>query len=377
MSVLARHVALRVLLSAGLVLLAVTAVLTLVDLIDEARAVRAGGYSFADALLTILLTTPQRVYETLPVSVFIGSLLGLGQLAADGEMTALRSAGYGVWATARVLLATGLLLAMATILIGEGLAPAGNAAALERRQAAGAEPAAAAGLWLRKHGRYLHLQPDADRGRLRGVMAYELDAAGALRSSLYAARAEYDGAGWILRGVRESVLHDDGTVSSRSRDAQPGGLLPAAGVLALMLRPAEDLSAADLGRYLDYFAGEQLDLRTHRFAWWQRFATPLSCVVVLLLTVPFTATQARGGGLGQRVFVGILSGIAIYVFNRMSAHFGLLAGLPPWLAAFLPLFALLGLGAVALGARQRLRLRPGGWLGAWAQRRYAHQAGAA
>ena len=377
MSVLARHVALRVLLSAGLVLLAVTAVLTLVDLIDEARAVRAGGYSFADALLTILLTTPQRVYETLPVSVFIGSLLGLGQLAADGEMTALRSAGYGVWATARVLLATGLLLATATILIGEGLAPAGNAAALERRQAAGAEPAAAAGLWLRKDGRYLHLRPDASRRQLRDVMAYELDGSGALRSSLYAARAEHDGAAWTLRGVRESVLHDDGTVSSRSRDAQPGGLLPAAGVLALMLRPAENLSAADLGRYLDYFAGEELDLRTHRFAWWQRFATPLSCVVVLLLTVPFTATQARGGGLGQRVFVGILSGIAIYVFNRMSAHFGLLAGLPPWLAAFLPLFALLGLGAVALGVRQRLRLRPGGWLGALAQFRRAHQAGAA
>ena len=376
MSVLARHVALRVLLSAGLVLLAVVAVLTLVDLIDEARAVRAGGYTFADALLTILLTTPQRVYETLPVSVFIGSLLGLGQLAADGEMTALRSAGYGLWAVARVLLALGLLLAAATILIGEGPAPAGNAAALERRQAAGAEPAAA-GLWLRKDGRYLHLRPDADRRRLRDVMAYELDDAGALRSSLYAARAEYDGAAWTLRGVRESVLHGDGTVTSRRRDAQPGGLLPEAGVLALMLRPADGMSAADLGRYLDYFAGEELDLRAHRFAWWQRFAAPLSCVVVLLLTVPFTVTQARGGGLGQRVFAGILSGIAIYVFNRMGAHLGLVAGLPPWLAAFLPLFALLGLGAAALGARQRLRLRPGGWLGSLARVRRAHQAGAA
>lgn len=376
MSVLARHVALRVLLSAGLVLLAVVAVLTLVDLIDEARAVRAGGYTFADALLTILLTTPQRVYETLPVSVFIGSLLGLGQLAADGEMTALRSAGYGLWAVARVLLAVGLLLAAATILIGEGPAPAGNAAALERRQAAGAEPAVA-GLWLRKDGRYLHLRPDADRRRLRDVMAYELDDAGALRSSLYAARAEYDGAAWTLRGVRESVLHGDGTVSSRRRDAQPGGLLPEAGVLALMLRPADGMSAADLGRYLDYFAGEELDLRAHRFAWWQRFAAPLSCVVVLLLTVPFTVTQARGGGLGQRVFAGILSGIAIYVFNRMGAHLGLVAGLPPWLAAFLPLFALLGLGAAALAARQRLRLRPGGWLGLLARVRRAHQAGAA
>ncbi len=377
MSVLARHVALRVLLSAGLVLLAVTAVLTLVDLIDEARAVRAGGYSFADALLTILLTTPQRAYETLPVSVFIGSLLGLGQLAADGEMTALRSAGYGVWAVARVLLATGLLLAAATILIGEGLAPAGNAAALERRQAAGAEPPAAEGLWLRKDGRYLHLRPGADRRRLRDVLAYELDDAGALRSSLHAERAEYDGAAWTLHGVRESVLHGDGTVTSRRRDAQPGGLLPEAELLALMLRPADGMSAADLGRYLDYFAGEELDLRAHRFAWWLRFAAPLSCVVVLLLTVPFAVTQARGGGLGQRVFAGILSGIAIYAFNRIGAHLGLAAGLPPWLAAFLPLFALLGLGAAALAARQRLRLRPGGWLGAWAELRRARQAGAA
>ena len=354
MSILTRHLIWRVLVGIGLVALAVVTILTLVDLIDEVRRVRPGGYSFADALWVIVLTTPQRVYEVLPVSVFIGSLLSLGQFAGDNEMTALRASGMGVWWLSGRLLAVGLILALATIFIGEKIAPAGVGSAWDIRHqpqedALGGE---VQGLWIRKGDHYFHVLRGSRRDRLSDVLAYRLDARGALAQSLHAENAQFIDGRWILRGVRESVIHPDGSVTREQYAQRTDVILPDVGVLDTMLMPADEMPITRLDRYLNYFDGEELDLRPYRFAWWQRLATPLACVVVLLLTISFAFTQSRGGGLGQRIFIGVVSGIGIYLFNRVGGHFGMLMELPPWLAAFLPLALLFLLGLVVLLAQQ-------------------------
>ena len=363
MSILTRYLVWRVLTSIGLVVLAIVAVLTLVDLIEEVRKVRPGGYSFSDALWVIVLTTPQRVYEVLPVSVFIGSLLGLGQLAANGEMTALRSSGIGAWWLSCRLLAMGLVLALVTIFIGEMVAPAGIDAALNTRRQAqkDASAAGAQGLWVRKADHYLHVLRGRHRDRLSEVLMYQLDANGALIHSLHAESAHFTEGRWVLQEVQESVIHPDGSVT-RERHAQRVSMtVPDADVLDTMLMPANEVPMGRLSRYLRYFSGQSLNLRPYQFAWWQRFATPLSCVVVLLLTISFAFTQSRSGGLGQRIFIGIISGIGIYLFNRIGGHLGMMADLPPWLAALLPLLLLFLLGCAILSGRQLNRLRPGGW----------------
>lgn len=354
MSILTRHLIWRVLVGIGLVALAVVTILTLVDLIDEARRVRPGGYTFADALWVIVLTMPQRIYEVLPVSVFIGSLLSLGQLVADNEMTALRASGMGVWWLSGRLLSVGLLLALATIFIGEKLAPVGAESAwnIRHQPQKGALGGEAQGLWIRKDDHYFHVLRGGRRDRLSDVLAYRLDARGALAHSLHAESAQFMDGRWVLRGVRESVIHPDGSVTREEHAEKVGVALPDVHVLDTMLMPADEMPITRLDRYLDYFEGEELDLRPYRFAWWQRFATPLACVVVLLLTVSFTFTQSRGGGLGQRIFIGVISGIGIYLFNRVGGHLGMLMDLPPWLAAFLPLALLFLLGCAVLLAQQ-------------------------
>ena len=349
MKLLTRYLVRRVLGGIGVTLLAVAAVLTLVDFIDEARRVRVGGYSFAEALWVIALTTPQRVYEVLPASVFIGSLLSLGQLVADNEMTAMRAAGLGIWRVARPLLLLGLLLALATIMIGEKLAPPGveEAWSLKRQYRA-----SGAGLWVRKDGNYIRVQRTRDPRRLSDILAYRMGADGVLQRSAHAQSAWFDGQRWVLRDVRESVIHPDGSMQTQRHAEHAESALPPADVLDLVMRPADEMSMASLSRYMDFFAGEQVELRPYRFAWWQRVVTPISCVAVLLLTVPFAFAQSRGGGLGQRIFIGVLSGIGIYLFNRLGAHLGLALGLPAWQAASLPLLLLLVLGAWVLSNRR-------------------------
>ena len=55
---------------------------TIINFVEELRDVGKESYTLSHAVLYMLLTTPRRMYELFPTVAVIGSLLGLGGLAA-------------------------------------------------------------------------------------------------------------------------------------------------------------------------------------------------------------------------------------------------------------------------------------------------------
>src|SRR5690606_9077792 len=95
------------------------AVLTGLDLVlamvDELRSVGQGSYDFIKALNYVAHTAPRRAYMMFPTAAVIGSLMGLGQLAASSELTALRALGISrqrlsLSVALPLLLLTGLMM---------------------------------------------------------------------------------------------------------------------------------------------------------------------------------------------------------------------------------------------------------------------------
>ena len=86
---IARTVILTVLATWG-VLLGLDVVLAFAD---EFGDVGKGGYTINHAIAATCLTIPWRAYNLFPTAAVIGALLGLGQLAASSELTALRALG--------------------------------------------------------------------------------------------------------------------------------------------------------------------------------------------------------------------------------------------------------------------------------------------
>ena len=77
-------------LMAWLVLLGLDLVLSLSG---EFKHIGTGSYTFGHALAWAAFTAPRRAYTLFPMAAVIGSLMGLGQLAATSELTALRALG--------------------------------------------------------------------------------------------------------------------------------------------------------------------------------------------------------------------------------------------------------------------------------------------
>ena len=63
----------------------------------------------------------------------------------------------------------------------------------------------------------------------------------------------------------------------------------------------------------------------------------------LLFAMPFAFGTLRSGGLGKRIFIGMLLAIGWYFLQKAMVSFGTVYGVPPGVANVLPAILLAGL----------------------------------
>ena len=97
MNLLERYLWKNILFSVLVTWLSLSLLFGLFDFLAELGETKAGTrYGVLQALLYVVYTLPRTLYVNFPYAVLIGSLMGLGNLAANSEITAMRAAGYSM-----------------------------------------------------------------------------------------------------------------------------------------------------------------------------------------------------------------------------------------------------------------------------------------
>ena len=110
----------------------------------------------------------------------------------------------------------------------------------------------------------------------------------------------------------------------------------------------EQLSIAELADLVEHQKANKLNTEKFELAYWKRFSAPFAALVMLFLAMPFLFGSQRGGGAGQRVFIGIIAGIAFFLINKVLNQVGSVYGFPPFLSAFMPALFFLGVSIFGL-----------------------------
>ncbi|MGB5260374.1 MAG: LPS export ABC transporter permease LptG [Gammaproteobacteria bacterium] len=320
------------------------------SVIEEIDNVGRGSYSLSIMLQSVLLTTPQSLYELFPLATLLGSLMGLGAMANHSELMAMRACGLSVWRIVRSVLQTGLLILIVAVFIGEVIAPVAELYGQNLRASAterGVSFLGRRGLWVRDDNLYINAGKVLARERLADLTVYEFDDAHELRVATRAAQAEFRDEQWFLSDVQQSIFDGQGiTVSHAESVVWPSLLTP--DLLGIVQVKPKNMSVVDIGQLVNYLDENGLDTAEYRYAFWGRFMTPLSALVMLFISVPFVFGSLRSVGAGQRIFFGMLIGFSFYIFTQLTAQMGLVYGLHPLLAMLLPvsLFMIYGVRAM-------------------------------
>ena len=303
-------------------------------------------YGNLQAFIYILLGAPKRLYDYFPTATLIGSLLGLGNLAANSELTAMRAAGISIRQIIAMTLKLGLVMVIVVFVLGEWVAPRTEQIATsfkvqmrEKQLAIGEQ-----GVWLKDGDRIINVGKLWSEQRLANIAIYQIDPqAGRVASILHAATAERSTQGWVLHDVIKQTLHDSGITPEHYTELREVQLLPDQ-VLTIAATKPNQLAATELADFIQHQRTNDLSSERFEQAFWQHFTTPLSTLVMLILAAPFAFTFQRNAGAGQRIFIGILLGIVFFLLNRILGNVGIVYGIPPLLSAILPLILFLGGG---------------------------------
>ncbi len=354
MNILDRYI-FRTVASATLVALLVLLLLEFfLTLLVELEDVGKGDYDFAAVVRYLLLIQPRRLYELFPMALLVGGLLGMGALAGGSELIVMRAAGLSLTRLTRSALQAGLLLSLAVLAVGEFAAPPLEQAAREQRAIAKSQDMAirgGRGFWARDGDHFIHVRAVLPGIRLVDVHMFKVNPDARLETVTAAQGARYVEGRWLLEGISRSVLNGDAVRTERLTSlAVDSAISPQ--ILDVLAADPSELSIRDLLVYVDYLERNGLDAQGYRLALWRKLLAPFTYLAMLVIAMPFVFGPQRSVGVGQRLLVGLLLGLAFFLVNYLLGNVVLLYGYPPLVGASLPTLLFLGVGFLAL---RRLR----------------------
>ena len=340
--------------------LAFLALFSFIDLVDELRWVNSAdpdGYQVRHAMAFVATLSVSTLYELLPITVLIGAVFVMARLAQNSEFTVLRTSGLGPWRAMAIMLRLGLVFAVATFVIGDFLAPAADRVGqLLRARYVREITVGHTGAWLREKQAYHSyavnvgvLQPN---GTMRRVRIIEFDNAGRIVSTSDASSGQFGADdSWILHKVTRTEFASEATAGVLApRQELPEYRWPTSltseMVSVALLRP-ERMPTIDLFQFMRHLESNGQSSQRYAIEFWRKVFYPLSCLVMVVLALPFAYLHFRTRGISSYVFVGVMTGISFILLNNLFGHFGNLRNWWPWLTAAAPglIYTLMSLSA--------------------------------
>lgn len=318
------------------------------DLVDELPAIgRDGpqGYQLTHALMYVALLVPSHLYELLPIAVLIGCVFVMARLAQSSEYTILRTSGLGPWLALKTLLKLGLVFTALTFVIGDYMAPpADRAAQLLKARFKGEITIGQTGAWLKERrgssSASVNVRAILPDGSMSGVRIFEFSPDGYFLAQLEADKAQFRPGEWILQDARRAefgTTDADRVSVTRSTVAEyrwPTELTSDM-VSAAVLNPSR-MRLVDLFIYMRHLEANKQTAQRYQIEFWRKVFYPLSCLVMVVLALPFAYLHFRSGGIAGYVFGGVMAGISFFLLNNVFSFVGNLQNWHPWLTAAAP-----------------------------------------
>ncbi|MDB5891402.1 MAG: lptG [Polaromonas sp.] len=363
----------EVLVSIALVALGFLALFMFFDLVDELQYLgKSSGlagatdtYQIKHALLYVTLLVPNHLYELLPISVLIGTIFVMSRLAQSSEYTILRTSGLDPWRALSLLLVLGGFFVVLSFAVGEYLAPASERTAqLLKGRYQSRITVGQTGAWLKEKQRYntyvANIKVLSSRSEMQGVRIFEFDNTGSMVSITQAPSATFgNDNSWILQRASRSEFPPatgQGKTPAPNTSAQvtrgdfetfrwPTDITEEMVSVAL-LRP-DRMGTLDLFNYIQHLEANDQSAQRYEIEFWKKVFYPLSCLVMVILALPFAYLHFRSGGITAYVFAGVMIGISFFLLNNVFGYIGNLKNWQPWLAAAAPgmLYMAISLGA--------------------------------
>ena len=357
MRLLDRYLLRELLIPLGYCLCGFLILLIFADLFSDLAEFQRKKLLVSDIVEYYLVSTPELLVQVVPIALLLALLYALTNHSRHHEITAIRAAGISLWRLCLPYTVVGVALSLLLFGLNELWVPQSTETAerIKERRLPRTDPGAdqailpASGLANLREGRtWLAGDYNQKTSEMRNPQVIWTQPDGSQRL-LFAARAIRAKGIWTFFDVSECTASGEtgamlvpslrtNVLAMPEFKETPEQILSEINIskgLSLRVRKAE-IPIAQILNYLRWHPQPPDAIKPRLYTELHgRLATPWTCLVVVLIAIPFGVASGR-----RNIFVGVAGGIFIcltyVVLQRFSLALGMGDKIAPWLAAWLP-----------------------------------------
>lgn len=343
MTTLFRYIVNRTLFAVIALFAGLSALVMLVDLLENLSFASKVGKDFAFAAQATILRTPALTQALAPFVFLFASIWMFNDLNRRSELAVMRSAGLSIWsliAPAAFLAAvTGFLLIVLIDPLSSRMLAYSEQMKLESRgQSSSLVRVFGDGIWLRQRDASEILlinaaSVDVAKGALQNVTIWRLLPSGLFIERIDAPVAVLTGRTIELRDARMKAAGDN--ISTRTPTYSVPTNLTLQDFRANVPAP-ESMSIWDLPRFILLAEAAGLSTVRYNIRFHDLCSTPLKLMAMVLIAAMFSIGPVRSGGVLRLVLGAIGAGFFLYVLSELSTALGESGVAPEALAAWSP-----------------------------------------
>lgn len=326
-----------------------------IDFFEKVRRFLKFDANMIDVLTYFVLKTPAISFQITPLAILMATLLTLGLLARNNEITAMRSCGISLtWiASPFLIFATGIsliLLTFSSTVIPLALEKAEEIRLIRIEKKPAPMAVKAPRPWIRMGSDSLMHVAEVEIGGtvLHRVHLYHFHNGFRLDRMTEAATATYTPDGWTLQNGNQRRFHQDGSVALVQFGQQPVELSLIPDDFSTWLAgDSETMTIRDIRGYMSRFKNEGSSFARLLTDYYGRLAFPFVAVIMVIVGIALSLRRSgvRGGTMAVGIGQAFVVGFCYWTTHSIAIALGRGGLLAPMLAGWIAnlLFASFGL----------------------------------
>lgn len=308
------------------------------------------GIPFKVALIMILLNLPAVIVLSIPMGVLLSTVMVLNKLSLSSEITVMRACGIGLNRIAKPIFTFAVVMALATFIINESIAPIMAKESKDLALWALGQKNVPEGRqnfvfkelgdnWYLKRLFYVGY---CHKKTLYNVTVLDNSKPGTVQV-LQAREGGTSPQGWLFKKGAIYTIGDDGEVLNTTLFDTSTVKFGLDLSKELNKNLASEMSFLKLTKYIASGKVAKEDKNALKVQLFDKLALPMATLVFVLIGVPLAITPPRVR-YNRGFLFSILIIFAFYVLRALSISFGSAGTIPPFIAAWLPdiILAILG-----------------------------------
>ena len=327
------YVGRTMLTSVLLIAICLTLFTGLITFIDKMRYIGRGSIDFLFVCQYVGYQLPGIFVTYFPVSILIGGVIGLGNLARGSEITVLQSLGLSRLQIAFSSLKSLIPVIIVVLAIGETVVPKLDTYAETQYSvyaSDGKMSVSRSGIWLREGNSFIGIRSMLRDGSLQDIVRYDTDGDKLVSKSRAVSGSYIDGK-WIMKNVSRINQGDNLKIEKLDQEEWQLNLNPER--VDVINNIDRSLTVKGLVDYIGYLEENNQLSSQYRLQLYEKLMQPVIMVIMLFLALSTVFGPLRSMNMGTRILAGITLGFGYYVLNQIVAPFSLVYGIPPVIGA--------------------------------------------